>query len=285
MVQLVSVAAPSSRNIPALFPVLPLMVQPKSVAVPRSRIPLAVLLLTVHWFKVSAAFGLMITAPASVLLPAALAPPLIVSPEKDAFAPSAAFAACSPGTGDNVTVTCSGTTQDQGPGINTGYGNGLQNGLTINVVASPPASVIGTSVGIDVNSGNTINNFGTITTAGVTNPAPLAVYKNERYGAFTYTIPGLTPGGTYTVRLHFVEIFWSAAGQRNFNVNINGTRVLSAFDIFAAAGGANKVTVQSFTATANASGQISVTYSNGSADQPKSSAIAVSARATAGSAR
>jgi uncharacterized protein with beta-barrel porin domain len=81
-----------------------------------------------------------------------------------AFAPSGALAACAPATGDNVTVTCSGATGDQGPGINTGYGDGAQNGLTINVQSA--ASVTGTSTGIDVGSNNTINNFGTITTGG-----------------------------------------------------------------------------------------------------------------------
>jgi O-glycosyl hydrolase len=129
----------------------------------------------------------------------------------------------------------------------------------------------------DVSGGTmyTPNPTGTITTTGVTNPAPLAVYKNERYGAFTYTVPGLTPGATYNVRLHFVEIFWTASGKRNFNVAINGTKVLNAFDIFATAGGSNKVTIQQFSATANASGQIVITYSNGTADQPKSSAIEI----------
>jgi hypothetical protein len=85
-----------------------------------------------------------------------------------AFAPSGAFANCTPPTGNNVTVNCTGATVDQGPGINTGYGDGTQNGLTLNVVAGPPAaSVTGTSVGIDVgSSNNTINNFGTITTNG-----------------------------------------------------------------------------------------------------------------------
>ncbi len=85
-----------------------------------------------------------------------------------ALAPSAAFAFpnCSPATGDNVTVTCSGAVLNQGPEANTGYGSGLQNGLTINVVASPPSSVTGTSIGIDVGSNNTINNFGTVTTLG-----------------------------------------------------------------------------------------------------------------------
>jgi uncharacterized protein with beta-barrel porin domain len=54
---------------------------------------------------------------------------------------------------------------NQGPGGNTGYGSGLQSGLTIDVVATPTSSVTGTSIGIDVGSNNTINNFGTITTA------------------------------------------------------------------------------------------------------------------------
>jgi uncharacterized protein with beta-barrel porin domain len=75
-----------------------------------------------------------------------------------------AFAACAPATGSNITVTCSGVTVNQGPGINTGYGDGTQNGLTVNVQSG--ASVTGTNTGIDVNANTTINNFGTITTAG-----------------------------------------------------------------------------------------------------------------------
>ena len=52
----------------------------------------------------------------------------------------------------------------------------------------------------------------------------------------------------YTVRLHFAEIYWTAAGQRRFNVAINGTQVLTNFDIFATAG-ANKALVRDFSAT------------------------------------
>jgi uncharacterized protein with beta-barrel porin domain len=63
-----------------------------------------------------------------------------------------------------VTVTCSGATVNQGPGINRGYGDSTQNGLTLNVQSG--ASVTGTSIGIDVNNNNTINNLGTITTHG-----------------------------------------------------------------------------------------------------------------------
>ena len=80
----------------------------------------------------------------------------------------------------------------------------------------------------------------TITITGITNPAPQAVYQSERFGTTTYTIPSLTPSASYTVRLHFAELFQTAAGKRVFNVLINGTTVLSNFDIFATAGAAFK---------------------------------------------
>jgi hypothetical protein len=47
---------------------------------------------------------------------------------------------------------------------------------------------------------------------------------------------GLAPGGTYTVVLHFAELYFTSAGQRVFSVLANGQAVLSDFDIFAAAG-------------------------------------------------
>ena len=107
-----------------------------------------------------------------------------------------------------------------------------------------------------VSSGTTT----TINTSGVTNPAPMSVYQHGRKGTFTYTIPGLTAGASYGVRLDFCEYAHTAAGQRQFNVSINGTQVLTNFDIFAAAGAEFKANAQSFTATANASGQIVITF-------------------------
>ena len=93
-----------------------------------------------------------------------------------------------------------------------------------------------------------------ITTTGVTNPAPQAVYQAERYGTVTYTLPSLTAGASYTVRLHFAELYWTATGKRKFNVAINGTTVLSNYDIYAATGARYKAVVKEFTATANTSG-------------------------------
>ena len=78
--------------------------------------------------------------------------------------PTQAWAQCVPATGSNITVTCSGSTVNQGPGSNTGYGDSTQNGLTVNVQSG--ASLLGTSTGIDVNNNNTINNLGTISTNG-----------------------------------------------------------------------------------------------------------------------
>ena len=46
------------------------------------------------------------------------------------------------------------------------------------------------------------------------NAAPMGVYQYGRAGAFTYTIPGLTAGSTYTVLLHFAETYFTAAGGR-----------------------------------------------------------------------
>ena len=99
----------------------------------------------------------------------------------------------------------------------------------------------------------------TIDTSGLIAPAPQAVYQAERYGNFTYTFTGLTSGVNYKVRLHFAETYWNAVGQRRFNVSINGTQVLTNFDIIAVAGASNKAVIQELNATAN-SGQIAVQY-------------------------
>jgi hypothetical protein len=135
---------------------------------------------------------------------------------------------------------------------------------------------------VDFSGGNTSSTTASIDTIAVSSPPPGAVYQSERWGVFSYTVPGLTPGGAYTVRLHFAEIYFKGAGQRVFNVSINGVPVLTNFDVFAVAGAADKAIAQEFPATASASGQIVVQYSQGAVDWPKSSGLEIVAGSPAG---
>ena len=112
----------------------------------------------------------------------------------------------------------------------------------------------------DFTGGTTAATTNAISTTGITNPAPQSVYQHNRYGNFTYTIPGLTAGASYTVRLDFAEEYWTTAGSRTFNVLINGTQVLTNFDIFATAGGEFKAVAESFTAAAQTNGTISLQF-------------------------
>jgi hypothetical protein len=107
-------------------------------------------------------------------------------------------------------------------------------------------------------------------------PAPEAIYQSERYGSsFTYTLPNLTPGKAYTVRLHFAETYYSTVGGREFNVLINGNQVLTNFDIVAAAGAGFKANIQTFAAMATSEGTIVIQFTKGRADWPKVGGIEV----------
>jgi hypothetical protein len=53
--------------------------------------------------------------------------------------------------------------------------------------------------------------------------------------------------GSYTVRLHFAEFTFTQAGQRRFDVEIEGNPQLQNFDIFAAAFARYRAVVRSFT--------------------------------------
>ena len=172
-----------------------------------------------------------------------------------------------------------GSTNGYYPAV-TGYddatGWGSFNGASLladlgGAAAPPPASpsyqidaggsAAGTFVAdADASGGTTSSTTAAIDISGVTSPAPQAVYQTERYGNFRYVLPSLTPGASYTLRLHFAEIYWSAAGQRVFNVSVNGSPALTNFDIFAAAGGKNKAVVETVPVTADSSGKVTVTF-------------------------
>jgi hypothetical protein len=57
------------------------------------------------------------------------------------------------------------------------------------------------------------------------------LYQTCRSGNLSYVLGAAN--GTYTVVLKFAEIYCTTAGSRGFNVSMNGTQVLSNFDIVA----------------------------------------------------
>ncbi len=139
------------------------------------------------------------------------------------------------------------------------------------------AGVVGNFIAdTDYSGGNISTTFSAIDTSLVSSPVPpQAVFQSERWAPSTYTIGGFVPGSTHTVTLYFAEIYWSAPGQRQFNVAINGTEVLKNFDIVAATGAKDRAIQKQFPATANTKGQIVIQFTVGAADQPKVSGISV----------
>lgn len=107
----------------------------------------------------------------------------------------------------------------------------------------------------------------------VEHPAPQAVYQTEHWGASDWAIPNLNPQADYTLRLHFVENTFAAAGKRLFNVIVNGQQVLTDFDIFAATGAMRKAVTEEFVVTPDENGVVAIQFVPGSADQPTVSGI------------
>ena len=114
-----------------------------------------------------------------------------------------------------------------------------------------------------------------IDTTGVTPSVPASIYGSARTGNFSYTIPNLVPGAVYSVRLHFAETSSSNANKRQFNVFINGVKVLNNFDIVSVAGSLNKAVVQQFAAVADSNGTIALQFSGSKGGSGKVSAIEV----------
>jgi hypothetical protein len=112
-----------------------------------------------------------------------------------------------------------------------------------------------------------------VDTSLVEHPAPQAVYQTEHWGASDWAIPNLNPQADYTLRLHFVENTFTAAGKRQFNVIVNGEQVLNDFDIFAAVGAMSKAVTEDFVVTPDENGVVAIQFVPGSADQPTVSGI------------
>jgi hypothetical protein len=129
----------------------------------------------------------------------------------------------------------------------------------------------------DFGGGSTSSTTHAINTSDwLTSPVPpQAVLQTNRHGQMTYRMGGFTAGSSRSVTLYFVEHYFSASGKRLFNVIVNGSQVLTNFDVFANAGGQYIAIQQTFTTTANSSGQVVVQFATGSADNPIVNGIVV----------
>jgi hypothetical protein len=147
-----------------------------------------------------------------------------------------------------------------GGGGSAGAGGG--SGTSFVLINSGGPVVSPYAADVSFTGGTTINHANTIDLSGVSNPAPAAVYQTARVGTFSYTVGGFSSMSSHTVRLHLCETYFATAGSRKFNVSINGTQVLTAFDIVAAAGTKNKAIVQPFISNANPSGQYVIQFTS-----------------------
>ena len=76
--------------------------------------------------------------------------------------------------------------------------------------------------------------YGSSTSGTITGATDPTVYRTLRVGTFSYTIP--LANGNYNVTLEFAETYFHAKGQRVFNVSMNGTKMISALDVYARVG-------------------------------------------------
>jgi uncharacterized protein with beta-barrel porin domain len=174
----------------------------------------------------------------------AIAIGLLALPAISLMTASAVEAACSPAASagappSGTTVTCSGSTTDQN--APAGYGDGSQDGLTINVVAG--ASVAGTGAGFALGTGNNINNSGTIQNA-TPNPTSFNGISTLSSANFTLTNNGSgmilgasTDPNAVVIGVNVGNLQGSNAG--NINVTGSGNETV----------GMNVSTVSNFTNT------------------------------------
>jgi hypothetical protein len=104
-----------------------------------------------------------------------------------------------------------------------------------------------------------------------------ALYQTERYGTngvMSYALP--VANGSYTVRLHFAELYWTSAGQRVFDAAIENAPVLTAYDIYKRVG-ANTAVTETFLVMVS-DGVLNLDFTSlnaGGVDNPKVAAIEV----------
>ena len=91
-------------------------------------------------------------------------------------------------------------------------------------------------------------------------------------GSFSYLFD--CPEGIYEIQLLEAETFWTGAGEREFNLVIEGQQVLTNFDIYATTGGQNIPITLVYTATVT-DAQLEMDFVVGAADKARAGGIQV----------
>lgn len=109
------------------------------------------------------------------------------------------------------------------------------------------------------------------TTAAIAGTTNGNMYQSERNGyTFGYALP--VPNGTYTVVLHFAELYWTQIGQRVFNVALEGSPWLTSYDIVKKVGPLTAITETSTVTVTD--GLLNIAFTT-NVDQAKVAAIEV----------
>jgi hypothetical protein len=120
-----------------------------------------------------------------------------------------------------------------------------------------------------------------VTTSAISGTTNQALYQDERWGQFNYSIP--VANGFYDVRLHFVELYYgsvvagSCAGKRMFGMDIVDTAAspdLASLDICAEVG-PNAALVKTIAGVAVSDGSLDIHSVIGTVEDPELAAIEV----------
>lgn len=170
---------------------------------------------------------------------------------------------------------------DAGSGGGGGGGSGAAGTTTVRVGAGrttpftdPGGNVWAADTGFTGGTGVAVATADVV--SGTNTPE---LYVGERYAgtettpaSFSYGFP--VTNGRYRVTLKFAETYRANAGERKFNVAINGQRVLTDFDALAEAGGKSRAIDKQFTVDAT-SGRLQIDFQPGSVMNPMVKALEI----------
>lgn len=144
----------------------------------------------------------------------------------------------------------------------------------------------------DKNKVGTASDFGRMLTIARANPNDQILYQTERYHfkTFSYDFP-VNREGDYVLVLKFSEVYFSSAGNKVFDVELNGQTVVEDLDIFERVGkGVAHDEIVPFSIRGRQvhvgdtlvpfNGKISVAFKKGSKDNPKVNAFYVARGST-----